>query len=223
MVVGLNHLGTRVAGMVRESGVPVVCIERDPQSRGIAAMRALGVPVLVGDAPLAGQLLRARAQYARAVVSVTRDDAANLEVALEARALQPGVRMILRLFDDDFAHQVYATLGNVVSRSMSYLSAPGFAAALMGREVLGTLSVYRRVLLIAELTAETGSGLAGRSVHDLEEPGGVRVVAVRLARLPDEYQWNYPDRARPLGEGDHILVAATRSGLARLNTGQTAV
>ncbi|MER5866003.1 NAD-binding protein [Kitasatospora sp. NPDC002040] len=220
VVVGLNHLGTRVAGMVRESGVPVVCIERDPQARGIAAMRALGVPVLVGDAPLAAQLLRARAQYARAVVSVTRDDAANLEVALEARALRPEVRMVLRLFDDDFAHQVYATLDNVVSRSMSYLSAPGFASALMGREVLGTLSVYRRVLLVAELTAEPGSGLAGRTLRELEEPGGIRVVAVRLARLPAEYQWNYPDRARELATGDRILVVATRGGLARLNTEQ---
>lgn len=220
VVVGLNHLGTRVAGMIRESGVPVVCIERDPQARGVAAMRALGVPVLVGDAPLAGQLARAGARYARAVVAVSRDDAVNLEAALEARALRPGVRLVVRLFDDDFAHHVYATLGNVVSRSVSFLSAPGFASALMGREVLGTLSAFRRVLLLAELTAEADTGLVGRSVHDLEQFGGVRVIAVRLARLPDDYQWNYPDRAHRLDPGDRVLVVATRGGLARLNTEQ---
>jgi len=218
VVVGLGNIGVRVAALVHEAGVPVVCIERDPQARGIAAVRALGLPVLVGDAPLESQLRRARIQYSRALAAVTSDDAANLEAGLEARAVRPEVRIVVRLFDDDFAHHVYATLGNVASRSVSYLSAPAFAAALMGREVLGTLSVYRHVLLIAELAADERSGLAGMNLHDIEEPGGVRVIAVRLARRPEDHQWNYADRARRLVPGDRIVVAATRSGLARLST-----
>ncbi|WP_441249300.1 NAD-binding protein [Kitasatospora sp. McL0602] len=218
VVVGLGNVGTRVATLIREAGVPVVCVERDPQARGVAAVRALGLPVLVGDAPLESQLLRARVQHCRALVALTADDATNLEAALEARALRSEVRIVVRLFDDDFAQHVYATLGNVVSRSVSYLSAPAFAAALMGREVLGTLSVYRHVLMIAELAADEGSGLLGRNLHDVEDGGGVRVIAVRLARRPDDYQWNYADRSRPLTLGDHIVVAATRSGLARLSS-----
>ncbi|KJK60087.1 NAD-binding protein [Saccharothrix sp. ST-888] len=217
IVVGLGNVGTRVATLVREAGVPVVCIERDPQARGIAAARALGIPVVVGDGPLESQLRRARARSSRAVVAVTDDDATNLEAALEARAVRSEVRIVVRLFGDDFAHHVYATLGNVVSRSVSYLSAPAFAASLMGRDVLGTLSVYRHVLLIAELTAEDGTGLVGRNLHDIEEPGGVRVIAVRLARRPEDYQWNYADRVRQLAPGDRIVVAATRAGLARIN------
>ncbi|AUG80749.1 hypothetical protein CFP65_6080 [Kitasatospora sp. MMS16-BH015] len=218
VVVGLGNVGTRVATLVREAGVPVVCVERDPQARGIAAVRALGLPVLVGDAPLESQLLRARVQHCRALVAVTPDDATNLEAALEARALRGEVRIVVRLFDDDFAQHVYATLGNVASRSVSYLSAPAFAAALMGREVLGTLSVYRHVLLIAELAADEGSGLLGLNLNEIEHGGGVRVIAVRLARRPDDYQWNYADRARRLTPGDHVVVAATRGGLARLST-----
>ncbi|MDH6125642.1 NAD-binding protein [Kitasatospora sp. GP82] len=217
IVVGLGNVGTRVAALVREAGVPVVCVERDPQARGIAAVRALGIPVVVGDGPLESQLRRARVQYSRAVVAVTNDDATNLEAALESRAVRREVRIGVRLFNDDFAHHVYATLGNVASRSVSYLAAPAFAASLMGRDVLGTLSVYRHVLLIAELTAGDDTGLVGRNLHDIEEPGGIRVIAVRLARRPEDYQWNYADRARRLVPGDRIVVAATRSGLARIN------
>jgi len=215
IVVGLGNVGTRVAALVRATGLPVVCLERDPQARGIAAARALGIPVLIGEGPLEAQLKQARVKHARAVVAVTSDDAANLEAALEARAVRPEVRIVVRLFDDDFAHHVYATLGNVASRSVSYLAAPAFAAALMGREVLGTLSVFRHVLLIAELTVEEGSGLDGRNTGDLEGPGGVRVLAVRLQRRPQDYQWNFADRSRPLAPGDRIVVAATRAGLAR--------
>lgn len=218
IVVGLGNVGTRVAALVHELGVPVVCIENDPQARGIAAVRALGIPVVVGDAPLEAQLRRARVHRSRAVVAVTTNDAANLEAALEARAVSPEVRVVVRLFDDNFAHHVYATLDNAASRSVSYLSAPAFAAALMGREVLGTLSVFRHVLLIAELRADEVTGLVGMNQHDIEDPGGVRVIAVRLARRPEDHLWNFADRTRRLLPGDRVVVAATRSGLARLNT-----
>ncbi len=110
----------------------------------------------------------------------------------------------------------------MASGSTSYLAAPAFAAALMGREVLGTLSVFRHVLLIAELTADLGSGLIGLTRHDLEDPGGVRVLAVRPARTPQVHHWNYADRTRTLDPGDRVVVAATRNGLARLNTVPTA-
>ncbi|WP_406206328.1 NAD-binding protein [Kitasatospora sp. NBC_01560] len=218
IVAGLGNVGTRVVAQLHGLGVPVVGLERDPLVRGISAVRALGVPVVVDDGPLAEQLRRARLKHSRAVVAVSGDDATNLEAALEARAGRPDVRVVVRLFDDNFARHVYATLDNAASRSTSYLAAPAFAAALMGREVLGTLSVFRHVLLIAELRAEEGSGLVGMNRHDLEDPGGVRVVAVRLARSPRTYQWNYADRTRGLVPGDRIVVAATRSGLARLNT-----
>ncbi|GAA1401952.1 NAD-binding protein [Kitasatospora putterlickiae] len=218
VVVGLGNVGTRVVSRLHGLGVPVVGLESDPQARGVSAARALGVPVVVDDGPLHEQLRRARLKHSRAVVAVSGDDATNLEAALEARAVRPDVRVVLRLFDDSFASHVYATLDNAASRSTSYLAAPAFAAALMGREVLGTLSVFRHVLLIAELSAELGSGLIGLNRHDLEERGGVRVLAVRLARSPQVYQWRYADRTRALEPGDRVVVAATRSGLARLNT-----
>ncbi|MFI2606668.1 NAD-binding protein [Kitasatospora sp. NPDC018619] len=217
IVVGLGNVGTRVATQLHAMGVPVVCMERDPQARGISAVRALGIPVVIGDGPFEQQLRRARLKHSRAVVAVSGDDATNLEAALEARHGNPEVRVVVRLFDDDFASHFYRTLDNAASRSVSYLAAPAFAAALMGREVRGTLSVLRHVLLIAELGVEDGSGLIGLNRHDLEDPGGVRVIALRAAH-GGQLQWNFPDRTRRLAPGDQIVVAATRSGLARLNT-----
>ncbi|MGW3228203.1 NAD-binding protein [Kitasatospora sp. NPDC001095] len=217
IVVGLGNVGTRVAAQLHDMGVPVVCMERDPQARGIAAVRALGIPVVMGDGPFEQQLRRARLKHSRALVAVSGDDATNLEAALEARHGNPEIRVVVRLFEDDFAGHFYKTLDNAASRSVSYLAAPAFAAALMGREVRGTLSVLRHVLLIAELKVEDGSGLIGLNRHDLEDPGGVRVIAVRFAH-GGQLQWNFPDRTRRLAPGDQIVVAATRSGLARLNT-----
>lgn len=217
IVVGLGNLGTRIAEQLHGLGVPVVGVERDPQARGIAALRSLGLPVVVGDGPFEDQLGRARLRHSRAVVAVTGDDATNVEAALEARHDNPSVRVVVRLFDDDFARHFYATLDDAASRSVSYLAAPAFAAALMGREVRGTLSVFRHALLIAELPVEDGSALIGMNRHDLEDPGGVRVIAVGFARS-SRLNWKFADRTRRLAPGDRIVVAATRSGLARINT-----
>jgi Trk K+ transport system NAD-binding subunit len=213
VVFGLGNVGTRVATLMHRLGIPVICIERDGNARGIAAARSMDIPVLVGDAPLEDQLRRARVHRSRAVLALTGDDAANLEAALEARALSPDVRVVLRLFDDDFATQVYRTFKNAASRSVSYLAAPAFAAALMGREVLGTLSVYRHVVLIAEFVAEEGSALVGRTLREIEIPGEVRVIAVRSQKASD-HLWR-PDHGRHIDAGDTYVLLATRAGLGR--------
>src|SRR5207302_574118 len=132
---------------------------------------------------------------ARAVVTVTGDDVTNLEAALEARAINPEVRVVVRLFDDDLASHVYKEFGNTASRSVSYLAAPAFAAAMMGHEVLGTLSVYRNVLLIAEVAVEPGSELAGQEQRDLARPGLTRVLAVRRTGSTT-FDWSGADRER---------------------------
>ena len=215
VVVGLGNAGTRVTALFRELGVPVVGVERDPEARGIAAARGLDVPVVIGDRPIDDALRRAQIGRARAVVAVTGDDVANLEAALEARAINPAVRVVVRLFDDDFASHVYKEFGNTASRSVSFLAAPAFAAAMMGREVLGTLSVLRKVLLIAEVAVEPGSELAGMPQRDLDRPGLTRVLAVRRAGSPD-FDWSGADRGRRFQAGDLLIVAATRGGFGGL-------
>ncbi len=213
VVVGLGNVGTRVAALIHDLGIPVVCIERDVNARGILAVQALGIPVLTGEAPLEHHLRQARVHRSRAVIAMTGDDAANLEACLEARAIAPDVRIVLRMFDDDFATRLYQSFTNAASRSVSYLAAPAFAAALMGREVLGTLSVYRHVVLIAEFVADEGSELVGRTLRDIEASGEIRVVAVRSPAARD-YLWR-PDRGRHIGVGDKYVVLATRAGLGR--------
>lgn len=213
IVIGLGNVGTRVATLIQQLGIPVVCIEREASARGIPAVRALDIPVLTGEAPLEHHLRQARVHRARAVIALTGDDAANLEACLEARAVAPDVRIVLRLFDDDFASHLYESFTNAASRSVSYLAAPAFAAALMGREVIGTLSVLRHVVLIAEFVAEEGSEFVGRTLHDLEAAGEIRVIAVRSAAARD-YLWR-PDHGRHIGVGDRYVLLTTRAGLAR--------
>ncbi|MGH3281255.1 MAG: potassium channel family protein, partial [Trebonia sp.] len=219
IVVGGGDVGTRVAGGLHDLGFEVALIDHDEAARGVAFARGLGLPVVIGDAPSERTLRRAGVDSAIALVSATSSDIVNLETALQARSMRgDGLRVALRLFDDDLARRVSETLGpNVVSRSVSYLAAPAFAVAMLEHQVLRTIAVGRHVLVIADVRVESGSDLAGQPLAALERGGLSRTLA--LARQgKSRFSWS-PRRDRPLAAGDRLIVLATRAGLSTFLTG----
>jgi Trk K+ transport system NAD-binding subunit len=218
IVVGGGEVGTRVAGGLHDLGFDVVLIDQNPAARGVPFARNLGMPVIIGDAPDEEVLGRAGVDSAIALVSATSSDIVNLETALQARAMRgEDLRIVLRLFDDDLAQRVSRTLGNVVSRSVSYLAAPAFAVAMLEHKVLRTIAVGRHVLVIADVRVEPGSDLAGRVLADLERDGLSRVLALAERGIP-AFDWP-PRRGRRLVAGDRLIVLATRAGLSTFLSG----
>jgi Trk K+ transport system NAD-binding subunit len=216
IVVGLGNVGTRVVGELHDLGYDVACVDRDPEARGIALARRLGLPVVIGEAYLEESLRAAGLETATALLSVTSNDIVNLETALQARALREDLRLVLRLGDDDLAQRVQKTMGNVVSRSVSYMAAPAFAAALLEHQVLRTIAVGRHVLLIADVPVEAGADIAGQAIAELERDRLARVLALQV-RGDQRFRWS-PHHGYLLADGDRIIVLATRAGLTRFLT-----
>jgi Trk K+ transport system NAD-binding subunit len=213
IVVGGGEIGTRVCGGLHDLGFDVVLVDQDAKARGVAFARNLHMPVVIGDAPSERTLRRAGLDGAIALVCATSSDIANLETALQARALRgDDLRIVLRLFDDDLAQRVSETLGNVVSRSVSYLAAPAFAVAMLEHQVLRTIPVGRHVLLIADIRVAPDADIAGRPLADLEGGGLSRVLALAERGRP-RFSWS-PRRDHRLVAGDRAIVLATRAGLS---------
>jgi Trk K+ transport system NAD-binding subunit len=218
IVVGGGDVGTRVMGGLHDLGFDFALIDQDAKARGVAFARGLGMPVVIGDAPSERTLRRAGLDSAIALVSATSSDIVNLETALQARALRgEDLRMVLRLFDDDLAQRVSETLGNVVSRSVSYLAAPAFAVAMLEHQVLRTIPVGRHVLLIADVRVALGAVIAGRPLSELESGGLSRVLAIAERGKP-RFSWS-PRRDHRLAAGDRVIVLATRAGLSTFLAG----
>lgn len=230
VLLGLGKIGTRVLTRLRELHIPVVCVEADPEARGMAVARRLRVPVVVGDVTQEGVLESAKIHRADALLALTSIDTTNLEAVLYARSVRPDLRAVLRLYDDDFAKAVYRTLRTAHpaaltrSRSVSHLAAPAFAGAMMGRQILGAIPVERRVLLFAAVVVDGHPQLEGRTVAEAFRPGAWRVLALDTAARGDTagaeppgsgLVWDLPD-TYVLRAGDRVVLAATRRGLAEL-------
>lgn len=221
VLLGVGKIGTRVLTRLRELNIPVVCVEAGPEARGLAVARRLRVPVVLGDVTQEGVLEAAKIHRAHALLAVTSSDTTNLEAALYARTLRPDLRVVLRLYDDDFATAVYRTLraahpqALTRSRSVSHLAAPSFAGAMMGRQILGAIPVERRVLLFAALRVGECAQLTGRTVGEAFRAGLWRVLALDTGEGGDGLVWDLPD-TYVLRDSDRVVLAATRRGLAEL-------
>jgi len=216
IVAGLGNVGTRIAGQLHDLGVDVVCVDKNEHAAGVRLARRLGLRVVIGETHREETLRAAGIRTSQALVSVTDSDTVNLETALHARALAADLRLVLRLSDDDLAERVQKTVGNTISRSVPYLAAPAFAAAMLEHQVLRTIPVGRHVLLIADVGVSTGSALDGQAVDSVHRAGALRVIALRRA-ASDEVDWSPPPGYR-LAAQDRIYVLATRTGLSQVLT-----
>lgn len=233
VLLGLGKIGTRVLTRLREMDIPVVCVEADPEARGMATARRLRVPVVLGDVTQEGVLEAAKIHRAHSLLALTSVDTTNLEAVLYARSVRSRLRVVLRLYDDDFATAVYRTLraahpfALTRSRSVTHLAAPSFAGAMMGRQILGAIPVERRVLLFAAVEVAGHPQLEGKTVGEAFRAGAWRVLALEVSdggraggagtegARESRLVWELPD-TYVLRGSDRVVLAATRRGLAEL-------
>ena len=213
-MAGLGNVGTLIAGQLHDLGVSVVCVDRSEEAAGIPLARRLGLKIVIGETHKEETLRAAGIEACQALVSVTDSDIVNLETGLNARALAGRPRIVIRLYDDDLAERVQRTTGTMISRSVSYLAAPAFAAALLEHQVLRTIAVGRHVLLVADVLVGSGAELAGQLADEVHLPGEVALIALRR-RAAEGVDWS-PPRGYRLEPEDRLFVLASRAGLSRV-------
>jgi Trk K+ transport system NAD-binding subunit len=131
IVCGAGDVGFRVIESLLLTGSELVVIEKNPEGRFNASLRESGLPLLIGDASLAETLERAGIHRAQTILCATNHDMNNLEIALNARQLNPQIRIVARVYDRDFAEHMRDYFGLDVALSSSAIAAQAFAEAAL--------------------------------------------------------------------------------------------
>lgn len=201
ILVGLGHLGFRVVQQLHRMGTRLAVIELNHSAETFAAVQGLGIPVIEGDATRQDLLEAAGIERARTIVLCTQNDARNLQVAVKARSLNPGIQVVIRIFDDDFAQALHKQFG-FIALSATGMAAPAFAAAAAGADVTRPITVEGQLLSLARLGVTGGAGLDGLEVGMVEQKYDLSVV---LLKHEDESDM-HPGASRTLAPGDVLVV-----------------
>jgi voltage-gated potassium channel len=213
ILCGLGHLGFRVLEQMRRADMEVVCIEINPANRFITHAKTMGAAVLVRDMTEDASLTEAGIAKADAIIIATDSDMANLEVALDARRLNPKIRIILRLFDQQLASKISGALTVDSAFSASALAAPAVAAMVMGSRILVSSNIAGVPHVIGEMTLHAGSAFIGQPASSFEAANSARILAVTTAS-GDVH--SPPSAEMLLSKGDSLVVHCADHRLMRL-------
>ena len=208
VLCGLGKVGLRIARELQLLKEPFVVIEKDREDEFIVDMQNEDVPVIFGDARHRHTLEKANVAHSQAIILATDDDLANLDAALTAREIKPDIKVVMRLFDDTLARKL-TTAFQLTAISTAQVSAPAFAAAATGRNVLHAFQIDGQLLHVADVRVER---LAGRKLVEVEKEFELSVV---LHRNPSHKDF-LPQHERPLEKGDTIVVMSPMERLRKL-------
>lgn len=201
ILVGLGHLGYRVALRLHEMNENIAAIEFNANADTVTAARELGIPVIHDDATRPAALEAANIKDARTIILASQNDAMNLQIALKARSMNPDIQVVIRIFDEDFAHALQEQFG-FTALSATEMAAPVFAAAAAGVDVTNPISVEGQLLSLARLKIKPESGLADKTIGFVEDTFHLNVVLLRRDHLSEMH----PTDKSELRGGDTIAV-----------------
>ncbi|MBW4650708.1 MAG: NAD-binding protein [Kastovskya adunca ATA6-11-RM4] len=213
LICGLGGIGIQITNQLHAHGHEVVVIEQDPNNRFIGTARSLGVPVILGDASLANTLKAANVQNTTALLAVTSNDMANVEIALSAKALAPKLPVIVRNQDPQFARTVQQVLEFETVLSPIELATPSFAAAALGGKILGN-GMTGDTLWVALATMITpGHPFCGRCVKEAAIEGDFVPLYIETQHQTI-HGWDVLESY--LSAGDVLYLTLPAAGLEQL-------
>lgn len=211
VLVGLGHLGFRVAQKLHEMGESIVVLEINAGTHTTIAARDMGIPVILADARHPGSLEGANVKDARTIILASQNDAMNLQIALKARSLNPKIQVVIRIFDEEFAHSLQDQFG-FIALSATEMAAPVFAAAAAGADVTNPISIEGQLLGLARLTIKPNSPFVDKTVGYVEDNYHLNIVLLRH----DHSSEMHPTDSCPLHSGDTLAVLGGPTQLNRL-------
>lgn len=213
ILVGLGKLGYRIFALLRKLDEPIVVIERDATNQFLEELRRDGSPVLVGDARREALLTEANIAKAKSIILATDDDLANLEVALDAQQINPKVRIVMRMFDQNMADKTRTGFEIDLAMSQAALAAPTFATSAVAPAIVGSFVVGQNLVAMQRWLVRKGGPLDGCSVAQVTQTLGFGVVEHQ--RPPAEPRL-FPTHETILQPGDGVILQGPLHELEQL-------
>lgn len=163
IVCGLGRTGYKIFRLLRQQGALVVGIHRRPITGETTG------DVIIGELCAASTLQAAGVEQAHTLVIATADDGINLSVMMQARVLNPNIRIINRFYNTNLGERLDHTLIDHLSMSVVGLAAPVFTFAALGNKAVGEIKLFDQTWPIHEEYIDDNHPWQGKKISDLWE------------------------------------------------------
>jgi voltage-gated potassium channel len=208
LVCGLGKTGQHVVEELLKTESSFVAIEKEAEK--IEEAQELGdILCVCGDATKNDTLLEANIEKARGLVTTLPTDSENLFVVLSAREMNPTLRIVSRVIEDDAEHKLYKVGANSVV-STDFIGGLRMASELIRPSVVSFLDLMLRdpgrTLRVSETRVPEGSKMSGTTIVDADfrEKAGVLVLAIRRSGA-EEFIYA-PSAHEKIQDGDTLIV-----------------
>lgn len=209
IVCGAGRVGRRIIRNLQKENLPFVLIERD--ERKVAEFENDGSVILVGDATLEENLIRAGVRRAKGLATCLADDAANVYVVLTARGLNETMHIVARAVEEQAEPKlIRAGASRVVaptiigSQSMARALLKPAIADFMDSIVAETLD-----LVFEEIAVTNHSPLLNKKLRETNISRELNLIVVAIRRKNGELFFH------PVGdsviEADDLLIVVGKA------------
>lgn len=218
ILCGAGRVGTQIALEFHQAQVPFLIIERDQRVIDEVLRKSGDTPYIQGDATKDEVLRVAGVERAKGLIAALRDDKDNVFTILSARSLNPKLRIVSRLTDEENAEKLRKVGANEIV-STNIIGGLRMASIMIRPSVVTFLDEMLRVtgqtLRMEEVYISDDSSLIGQTLGeaDIGRKTGLLVVAINSGE--NGYQFN-PGAKTTLNRNDLLIVIGTSEQLTLL-------
>lgn len=214
IICGAGRVGRSVARELGRKPAPFVIIDsNEPKMAKFAQENWL---MILGDATQEQILRQAHIERAVGLVAATTTDATNIYIVLNARTMNPKLKIIARASEED-AEKHLKKAGADTVISPYHFAGHRIAQAFLRPHVLDFLDSATvhlgKDLEIAQIAIREGSRFAGVSIADSHIRNEMGVIVLTIKRNGEMIT---PTRDDRMQAGDVLIVMGDQNGLRRL-------
>ncbi|MBA3335428.1 MAG: potassium channel protein [Acidobacteria bacterium] len=215
IVCGAGRVGRRIIRQLQKQNLQFVLIEKD--QKRIVEFEDDGSHILVEDATLEENLLRAGVKRAKGLATCLADDADNVYVVLTARDLNENLHIVARAVEEQAEPKLIRAGANRVvaptiigSQSMARALLKPAIADFMDSIVAETLD-----LVFEEIAVKNSSPYADKQLRETNISSELNLLIVAIRRKDGEMIFQ-PSAEMLIREGDLLIVIGKAEAMQKL-------
>ncbi|MGI8786891.1 MAG: potassium channel family protein [Pyrinomonadaceae bacterium] len=215
IVCGGGRVGRRIIRALQKDNCPFVLLERNEER--VAEFESEKAHILIADATLEENLIRAGVKRAKGLASCLADDADNVYVVLTARGLNDKMHIVARAVEEQAEPKLIRAGANRVV-APTIIGSLAMARALLRPAIadfMDSIVAETLDLVLEEVAVGANSVYAGKHLHETNISSELNLIVVAIRRENGELFF-HPTGETRIKEGDLLIAIGNADSMQRL-------